>query len=50
MNLQMLMADAINTVYLSEDERKELRMFDNNEIINGDDPRNADKIRAIFSD
>lgn len=49
-NLQMLMADAMSTIHLSDDERKELGMFDNNEIINGDDPRNAAKIRVMFSD
>lgn len=47
-NLRMLMADAVSNVYLSEEERKKLRIFDGSEIINGDDPANKEKIKALF--
>lgn len=47
-NLKMLMADAITTIYLSEDERKKLNIFDDSEVINADDPKNRDLIRRML--
>lgn len=48
-NLKMLMADSITTIYLSEDERKKLGMGVG-EIINADDPANKDLIRKMLSE
>ena len=49
-NLKMLMADAITTVYLSEDERKKLNIYDDSEVINADDPKNRDLMRRMLSE
>ena len=49
-NLKMLMADAITTVYLSEDERKKLNIFDDSEVVNADDPKNKELIRRMLSE
>lgn len=49
-NLYLLYSDQPMTINLSIDERKELHIFNDEDVINGDDPRNADKIREIFSD
>jgi len=46
-NLKMLMADAITTVYLSEDERKLLGKGAG-EVINADDPRNKELVREMI--
>lgn len=48
-NLNMLFADAITTVYLSDDERRRLGRGDG-KVINADDPRNKDLIREIISE
>ena len=45
--LQMLMADAVTTVYLSDDEMKKARVSKSREIIKADDPRNYAKIKAM---
>lgn len=49
-NLKMLMADAITTIYLSEEERKKLNIYDDSEVINADDPRNKGLIRRMLSE
>lgn len=49
-NLQMLMADAITSVYLSEEERKKLGITDDREIINADDPKNRELIRKMLNE
>ena len=49
-NLKMLMADAITTIYLSAEERKQLHIFDNKEYINADDPKNKELIRELLND
>lgn len=49
-NLKMLMADAITTIYLSEDERKKLNIYDGSEVINADDPKNRELIRRMLSE
>lgn len=46
-NLQMLMADAITTVYLSKDEIRKLHISTDRNYINGDDPGNMEKIKAM---
>lgn len=48
-NLNMLFADAITTVYLSEEERNKLHSGEG-EIINADDPENKDLIRKLISE
>lgn len=49
-NLKMLMADAITTVYLNADEMKQLGMSNNQEIINADDPKNRERIKELLKD
>lgn len=46
-NLKMLMADAITTIYLSEDERKLLGKVAG-EVINADDPRNRELVMEMI--
>jgi len=48
MNLRLLLADAIQTVYLSEDERKKLHIPDDREVINASDPKNAERVKEIL--
>lgn len=48
--LMMLYSDKVESVYLSDEERKQLRIFDNSEIINADDPKNKDLIRKMLSE
>lgn len=48
-NLKMLMADAITTVYLSEEERKLLGKSVG-EVINADDPRNRELMRRMIGE
>lgn len=48
-NLKMLMADAITTIYLSEDEQKKLGMSVG-EVINADDPKNRELMRKLLSE
>ncbi len=45
--LQMLMADAITSVYLTDEEKKEARIPNGRTFINADDPENIAKIKAI---
>ena len=47
-NLQMLIADAVNTAYLTDEESKKLGLGGNDKIIDADDPRNAAMIRQMF--
>ena len=46
-NLKMLIADAITTIYLSEEERKLLGKSVG-EVINGDDPINRELVREMI--
>lgn len=46
-NLQMLMSDAIISINLNEEEKKDLRIYDN-EIIDAGDPKNREKIRDML--
>ena len=48
-NLNMLFADAITTVYLSDEERRKLGRGDG-KVINADDPGNRDLIRQMISE
>ena len=48
-NLKMLMADAITTIYLSEEDRKLLGKGAG-EVINADDPRNRELIRRMIGE
>lgn len=45
--LQMLMADAITSVYLTDEEKKEARIPNDRTFINADDPENIAKIKAM---
>lgn len=46
-NLQMLLADSVSSVYLSDEERKELNIHDGGEVINADDPKNIKLIKSM---
>lgn len=48
-NLNMLFADAINTVYLSEEERKKLGRGDG-QVVDANDPKNRELLRKIISE
>lgn len=45
-NLQLLLADAVTSVYLSDEERKKCKITDNKNFINADDPANMAAILA----
>lgn len=47
-NLQMLLADSITSVYLSEDERKSLRIPTDRNIVNADDPKNKELVKMVI--
>lgn len=47
--LQTMMADVIQTVYLSDKERKRAHISTDGIVIKADDPRNADIIAKIFA-
>lgn len=46
-NLQMLMADAVTSIYLSKKEMKKLHIPKRGSFINGDDPSNMEKIKSM---
>lgn len=48
-NLNMLFADAITTVYLSDEERKKLGRGEG-KVVNADDPNNRDLVRKMISE
>lgn len=45
--LQMLMADTITSVYLTDEEKKEARISNDRTFVNADDPKNMAKIKAM---
>lgn len=48
-NLHFIMKDAINSVYLTEEERKKLHLRERGEeVIKADDPKNISLIRKFF--
>lgn len=47
-NLEMLLADASTSVYLSKDERKKLKISTDRTIIDAGDPANKERIRQIL--
>ena len=49
-NLSMMLADSVNTIYLSDEERKKAHITNDRTFINGDDPKNMERIRAMFKD
>lgn len=49
-NLSMLLADSTNTIYLSEEEAKRAHISKDRTFINGDDPNNMERIKAMFRD
>lgn len=46
-NLRMMLADSINSIYLSDEEKKAARLTAGQEIVNMDDPSNWAKIKAM---
>ena len=47
-NLEMLLADASTSVYLTKDERKKLKISTDRNIIDAGDPANRERIRQIL--
>lgn len=47
-NLKMLMADAITSVYLTDEEKRNARIDSDRTFINADDPKNMAMIRKMF--
>lgn len=45
--LQMLMADAITSMYLTDEEMKKTRISNDRTFINADDPKNMEKIKSM---
>lgn len=48
-NLQLLMADTINTIYLSKEERKKIHIPKDRSRISGDDPKNKELLKQLLS-
>lgn len=48
-NLMMLYKDKVETAYLNKDEVKKARLKSTEAVINGDDPKNFEKIMKMFS-
>lgn len=46
-NLQMLLADAVTSIYLSDEERKKLHIPMDRNVIKADDPENIEKIMSM---
>lgn len=46
-NLRMILADSVNTIYLSDDEKKSARLTVGQEIVNMDNPDNWAKIKSM---
>lgn len=49
-NLRMMISDSTNSIYLSDDERKKLRIPKDRTIIDADDKNNLAKIKKLFKD
>ena len=49
-NLKMMLADNITSVYLTDEEKKRCRIPNDRTFISGDDVNNMDKIKAMFND
>lgn len=49
-NLKMMLADNITSIYLTDDEKKRCRLPNDRTFISGDDANNMDKIMAMFND
>lgn len=47
-NLFMLLEDSISEIYLTDEERKQVKISNDTDIINADDPKNKEKILAMF--
>ena len=46
-NLQLLLADSVTSIYLSDEERKRINIPQDRNVINADDPANMAKIKAM---
>ena len=46
-NLRMMLADSVNSIYLSDDEKKSARLTVGQEIVNMDNPDNWAKIKSM---
>lgn len=48
-NLQMMLADKVSSVYLTDDENKRLHIVKSANVIDGDNPENAARIREMLN-
>ncbi len=48
-NLQLMLADKVDSIYMTKEERKKARLSDDNTIINADDPKNRETIKKLLS-
>ncbi len=46
-NLRMLLADAVNSVYLSDEEKKAARIHAGEEVLNMNDPKSWERIKSM---
>lgn len=46
-NLEMLMADKVDSIYLTDDERKKVKMSNDRNVIKADDPEQMKKILSM---
>lgn len=49
-NLKMMLADNITSIYLTDEEKRRCRLPNDRTFISGDDASNMDKIMAMFND
>lgn len=47
-NLRMIIADAVTSIYLTDDEKKKVRISQDRTFVNADDPSNMEKIKALL--
>lgn len=49
-NLRMLLADMSTTITMTDEEMRKARIVNKGNIVNGDDPANIERIKAMFPD
>lgn len=49
-NLQLMLADQVTNIYLTDDEQKRCHVSNERTSINGDDPRNNELIKKLLQD
>ena len=49
-NLQLMLADKVDSIYLTKEEQKKARISTDNEVIDAGDPRNRELVRKWFAE